>query len=537
MATTDKYDRQLRLWGAKGQRALGETTLVLIRATAVGTETLKNLVLPGVGHFLIVDDAATIGKEYSSNFFLTEDDSKTRAEMACELMQEMNPDVKGNWLHVSEPLTKACAKEEWWKSLWKSVSNTPRVLVIGSDLEPPLLQLVGQACYEHWTPLISVQSYGLLGLCRLQTPALPLMDPKPDSAPPDLRLVRPFPRLQQLADNIQLDNLQDHEHGHVAYPIILIKVAQEWKATHNGCLPKTPAEKQEFRNAIKLAARDINKEINFEEATQNAYLAYTEKELDLDHLASLRDQINALVETHTSLKNFQALLQALDQFLQRHDNQPPLHGTIPDMTASTEWYVEMQRVYHDKAAEDLKEMRSYLPHEVPDEELATFCQNVHSLELFHTRTIQEEMTPTITEDLKDDWMMATMDPYEMPEHTPFLWYIAFRACQLFFQKNGRYPGVTDAYQEDVAPVHDCTVEIVNAMELQENSLVQETLLANNKFAQELTRYGQSEVHPIASMIGGVASQEAVKVITGQYVPLNNTYIYNGVASVGGVYQF
>ena len=43
MATSDKYDRQLRLWGASGQRALGETTIVLVNATSSGTETLKNL--------------------------------------------------------------------------------------------------------------------------------------------------------------------------------------------------------------------------------------------------------------------------------------------------------------------------------------------------------------------------------------------------------------------------------------------------------------------------------------------------------------
>ena len=56
MATTDKYDRQLRLWGAAGQRALGNTMVVLLGSSACGTETLKNLVLPGVGSFLVVDD-------------------------------------------------------------------------------------------------------------------------------------------------------------------------------------------------------------------------------------------------------------------------------------------------------------------------------------------------------------------------------------------------------------------------------------------------------------------------------------------------
>jgi len=51
-----------------------------------------------------------------------------------------------------------------------------------------------------------------------------------------------------------------------------------------------------------------------------------------------------------------------------------------------------------------------------------------------------------------------------------------------------------------------------------------------KYAQELVRFGGSELHTIASFIGGLASQEIIKVITHQYLPLNNTYIFNGVNS-------
>lgn len=47
MATDNKYDRQLRLWGSTGQKALMEANILLINAGATGTETLKNLVLPG----------------------------------------------------------------------------------------------------------------------------------------------------------------------------------------------------------------------------------------------------------------------------------------------------------------------------------------------------------------------------------------------------------------------------------------------------------------------------------------------------------
>lgn len=45
-----KYDRQLRLWAATGQAALESANVLLINSGAgtVGTETLKNLVLPGL---------------------------------------------------------------------------------------------------------------------------------------------------------------------------------------------------------------------------------------------------------------------------------------------------------------------------------------------------------------------------------------------------------------------------------------------------------------------------------------------------------
>ena len=48
MATDNKYDRQLRLWGSGGQKALMEANILLVNAGATGTETLKNLVLPGM---------------------------------------------------------------------------------------------------------------------------------------------------------------------------------------------------------------------------------------------------------------------------------------------------------------------------------------------------------------------------------------------------------------------------------------------------------------------------------------------------------
>ena len=53
---------------------------------------------------------------------------------------------------------------------------------------------------------------------------------------------------------------------------------------------------------------------------------------------------------------------------------------------------------------------------------------------------------------------------------------------------------------------------------------------------EMTRYGNGEIHTIGAIIGGVASQEAIKLITQQYTILNNTFVFNGIASIGAYYE-
>ena len=55
-------------------------------------------------------------------------------------------------------------------------------------------------------------------------------------------------------------------------------------------------------------------------------------------------------------------------------------------------------------------------------------------------------------------------------------------------------------------------------------------------AKELARFGAAELHSIAAVVGGVASQEAVKVLAKQYTPINHTYLFNGIAGTAAVLE-
>lgn len=51
-----------------------------------------------------------------------------------------------------------------------------------------------------------------------------------------------------------------------------------------------------------------------------------------------------------------------------------------------------------------------------------------------------------------------------------------------------------------------------------------------KIAEEILRSNKGELHNTAAVTGGMVSQEMIKVITKQYVPIDNTCIFDGIES-------
>ncbi|KAK6052375.1 hypothetical protein COOONC_10117 [Cooperia oncophora] len=53
---------------------------------------------------------------------------------------------------------------------------------------------------------------------------------------------------------------------------------------------------------------------------------------------------------------------------------------------------------------------------------------------------------------------------------------------------------------------------------------------------EICRYGAGELHVVASLVGGIAAQEVIKLATNQYVPLDNTFVFDGHTQRSSVFR-
>ncbi|EJK46631.1 hypothetical protein THAOC_34694 [Thalassiosira oceanica] len=400
MATTDKYDRQLRLWGANGQRALGSTCVVLVGSSACGTETLKNLVLPGVGSFLVLDDdeggvdcsgavngaikvesAPKLDESLlkfgasSSNFFLSpiskhaEDDAHqlSSAARSCALLSELNPDVSG--YHSTVASLESVDYSSFLSSLMASPPKTSdggaasKILVIAADQPSTVTLPLSHACYTKSIPLLCVRSYGLLGyvsqvglntddIVRFRSSPLPSLAHRI----PDLRLSQwpLFEGLTKVASTVSnLDEMEDtKDHSHVPFVVILLQALDKWrKSVDSGGdaggrprYPNTFAEKGDFRKVVECMAKNLNNEINFEEAVREAHLCWADGRVS-DDVKMVLDRVNEEAFLGSAVKSgmdvegttplpshvlqFQLLALALKRFLKDSDGYPPLEGTIP----------------------------------------------------------------------------------------------------------------------------------------------------------------------------------------------------------------
>ena len=92
--------------------------MCVINATATATEVLKNIVLPGVGHFTIVDGHKISGEDVGNNFFL--DIGKQITKILLQIT------VSQNWLRTLLILLFIGYRASWTESRFRGYNSVVR---------------------------------------------------------------------------------------------------------------------------------------------------------------------------------------------------------------------------------------------------------------------------------------------------------------------------------------------------------------------------------------------------------------------------
>lgn len=139
-------------------------------------------------------------------------------------------------------------------------------------IQPDHLKILQDYGSKHLTPLFAIHSVGLYSYFRIGLPgSFPVVDTHPDeTATTDLRLLSPWPELQDFAREMtnEIDTMDNHDHGHLPYVVILLHFLEKWKEAH-GSYPTKYADKTQFKKIVAAGARTDNPdggEENFEEA-------------------------------------------------------------------------------------------------------------------------------------------------------------------------------------------------------------------------------------------------------------------------------
>lgn len=260
---------------------------------------------------------------------------------------------------------------------------------------------------QHKTPVVAIHSAGLYSYFQITLPgAFPIVETHPDeTATTDLRLLAPWPELEQFAQELtkDVDNLDDHDHGHLPYVAILLHYLGKWRDLHDGTNPTTYAEKTAFRRMVQDATRRDNPEVgeeNFDEAVAAVLKTVTPASLpaglrevfQYEHAEPVcrimirLEGIHADGETQTEQKSvFWVIADAVKQFYDKHKCLP-VPGSVPDMKAQSKVYVQLQNIYKAKARKDAGEVLELVRttpagHGVDPAQVELFCKNAAFVKL------------------------------------------------------------------------------------------------------------------------------------------------------------
>ncbi|QHS76725.1 Ula1p [Saccharomyces paradoxus] len=460
----ERYDRQLRLWGAVGQDSLNRSRVCVIGpATPLLQEVIKNLVLAGISSltWLKVKYAVPSG-----------------ALFLAQLKKDLERLASKQLEYEENDLEKTLQQLQYDWARFSVVILT----CIGDQTTILDLNEVRRQRGTNFPPVLNTfvsGFYGYMNLVLSETHFV--LQAHPDSKKYDLRLQKPWPELINYVNTFDLSKMDIPTFSGIPYIVLLMKcIAKLGKGGNTGRI--TIGQVKNALNQICFPlGNDVIYEPNYVEAKRYAYLACSQndccKELD-DLLRNLEisDYGNDWHDTY----NYEifTLLLALKKIAEENGELSfqPLTGALPDMESTTENYIRLKTLYEVKAKLDKSCVEQILARgkkKVSQDVLNTFCS--------HYGEVRKILPP----------------------------------------------------KSDLLGIFSTSNTLLDALVMVQ-FWEQSTVTSEPK--DEFIGLRVDDNYPVMAFFGGAVAQEAIKLITHHYVPIDNLFLYNGIDNSSATYK-
>ncbi|KAG9027793.1 hypothetical protein FRB95_007373 [Tulasnella sp. JGI-2019a] len=231
------YDRQIRLWGLDAQQRMRNATILLVNLRGIAAETIKNIVLAGIGKLIIVDSNTVSEEDLGTGFLFREHDvGRLRVDAARPNIEALNPLVVIETISDSSKLSDA--------SLHSALGNIDLFCVTDATREDMIRY--DRACRATNTLFYAGGTYGLSGFILVDLSSHQHLAPDRVSQPPKMiKQTFTYPALSEALSTAVLTKSwkgKSKRDTKDLNPICTFSILALWEyqSRHSGSLPGNP---------------------------------------------------------------------------------------------------------------------------------------------------------------------------------------------------------------------------------------------------------------------------------------------------------
>ncbi|GMK59188.1 hypothetical protein CspeluHIS016_0702030 [Cutaneotrichosporon spelunceum] len=155
------YDRQIRLWGLDAQNRMRNSTVLILSLRSLAHETIKNLVLAGIGRLIIMDGEKVTEEDLGGGFLFREEEGAVgmeRTAAALPQIKSLNPLVEVTALPTLEPFVGGDEA-----AMITFLKREKADVVVACDLSYPQMEAIDSAAHVAGTKFYGAGTYGFYG--------------------------------------------------------------------------------------------------------------------------------------------------------------------------------------------------------------------------------------------------------------------------------------------------------------------------------------------------------------------------------------